>query len=196
MEHDSIIEWQEDDQVFHFPLARMLVRPASSPGEKLVRRWGFVSNIGISTCQFNVYRTVNGYRVTQQDEKGNESEHMTHIQGGECSSLMDAYMKASSVLSDILIVSSALGPQAQNKANLIVDTTPGREWAPLAILIAEGQVASEIRSDGFDERIGQNLNNHSAERAQLSPSTKKEPTGCMTLLLGLVLVIALLTLVG
>jgi hypothetical protein len=132
-----------------FDLAKVFTAQPKRTDLALVRRWGWLNNLGISTSQFNVYSKGRGYYLTLQDKEGTESEKLIHLAGGDCRTLMEAYMKATAMLTDLLIASQLV--RGGNRRNLVVDTTPGHAMKPMAILDAEGNRASETRHVGFDE---------------------------------------------
>lgn len=118
----------------------------------LVRRWGCVGNNGVSIGQFNVYRKGQGYYLTMQRTDGEESESMCHISGGDCSTLSEAYTKATSLLVDLLGASRAIG--GSHCADLLVDTTTaGGPMRPLACFEAAPGGATETRHPDFDQLL-------------------------------------------
>lgn len=125
-----------------FDLTKLLMAHPKRTDLTLVRRWGCVNNLGISISQFNVYRKRDGYYITLQDNKGIESERFAHIVFGHCSTLMEAYMRATDMLSQLLYMSQLI--RGKNQINLVVDTTPGRPVRRMATFrVVEERVLEE-----------------------------------------------------
>ncbi|MBI5762062.1 MAG: hypothetical protein HZA51_00905 [Planctomycetes bacterium] len=121
----------------------------------MVCRWGNVNNLGISGEQFNVYWDGEAYFLTMQDQSGIESEKMIYVEGGRCSTLLDAYTKASSLLCDLLITS--VMADMPMHSFLFVDTSHNTESIPLALFEAKkgDKIAWETRLDAFNLLIAQ-----------------------------------------
>jgi len=112
---------------------------------ELVRRWGVVTITGKSDQQFNVYRDGPGYIVTMQKRDGTEidADETGLFKGGCCATILEAYERAASYLSDLIAASGMMSlPCTQI---VLMDTTPGHDTGHLSMFEYAGGPVSESR---------------------------------------------------